>query len=120
MLFRSCQNTMGEQGDLLLDFHYLFDGDRNCYLVGARIRGSPGVAKERLDNKKVCLYFHSTEPGSERDYIPFVPVGKCYHTERLYPVPVTEAQNPFANVRADLHVANRYVNTHDLTNLINN
>lgn len=101
--------------DLSLAFHYLFDGTRNCYLIGARLTGSMETLKNAVLNgnemdmqlEQLVEGGHWSDMGTAR----FVPAEQpdVYHTQKPFEVVGQPAKSPFFMLRATIYANNAMI-----------
>ncbi|MBI4738438.1 hypothetical protein HY772_02560 [Candidatus Woesearchaeota archaeon] len=123
------KNIELREDDIGLRFHYLFDGSKNCYLIGARLIGNTKPVKDILDNKEVWIGLEllvedkdvaSLGPWLDMGYICFVPAGtpNVYHTEKLFEIQHTESDNSFSKLRVTLYSRNALIARYSLSHVI--
>jgi len=134
---------MNEPDELLLSFYSLYDIDRGCYLVGARVRKSREPTKflkrpfyagvlndgrlvfsggciDAFNNRNVVVSFYNASENKDLVIVPFVAVGNCYYTEKPFQIPVADVENSANTLLAFLFMEGRLCSRRDLTDLITN
>ncbi len=108
---------MANKDNLTLAFHYLFDEAKNCYLVGARLTGSPETLKNAVlnGNDMDMKLEQLVEDGrwSDMGTARFVSAGQpdVYHTQKPFEVACLPAEsgNPFSMLRATIYANNAMI-----------